>query len=292
MTDSTAPDFLAIGVLTLDVTPEPGNPHGRVRPGGAAAFAALCAQALGLNVAVVASAAPNYPIETVLPGIDVHLVESNFTTFFQNVYGPSGTRSQVLGARASSITLADVPDHWLTTPTVFLGPLVGEVPVGARDWFTDAAVGATVQGWLRRWDHYGRVTEVAGPPTEMADPTMSSYRLLVGSKSEFGGSDEQEIKNWTDHADVLGVTDGKHGVHVYSTGSTTDVPGFPAVELDPTGAGDIWAAACLIRLVETNDPVVAARFANAAASISVERDGLSGPASREEIEMRMAGGSG
>lgn len=283
MTDSRAPDFLAIGVLTYDVTPEPGDVHGRVRPGGAAAFAALCAQALGLKVAVVASAAPGYPVADVLPGIDVHLVESNFTTFFQNVYGPDGARTQVLGARSSSINLSDIPARWRDVPTVFLGPLVREVPVNARGWFPDAAVGAAVQGWLRRWDHYGRVTEEAGPPGGLA----RGYRLLAGSSSEFREDDDEEMGAWTDCADVVGVTAGGKGSRVHYKNSRTSIPGYPATELDPTGAGDIWAAACLIRLVETDDPVEAARFANAAASISVEREGLSGAPTRLEIEKRM-----
>ncbi len=102
MSDLTTPDFLAIGVLTYDVTPEPGDAHGRVRPGGAAAFAAACARALGLKTAVVTSAAPGYPVQAVLPGVDVHVVESGVTTFFQNVYGRTGERTQTLGGRSSS----------------------------------------------------------------------------------------------------------------------------------------------------------------------------------------------
>lgn len=290
MTDSTARDFLAIGVLTYDVTPESGNAHGRVRPGGAAAFAALCAQALGLKTAVVASVAPGYPVESILPGIDVHIVESDFTTFFQNVYSGSGTRTQVLGARSSSITREDVPAQWRNTPTVFLGPLVREVPVNARDWFPAAAVGAAVQGWLRRWDQYGRVTEEPGPPSGLIHSASAEYRLLAGSRAEFHEDDQQEMAAWADHAQVLGVTDGENGSHVYSGGTRTRIPAYPASELDPTGAGDIWAAACLIKLVETNDPVEAARFANAAASISVEREGLSGAPGRLEIAERMARG--
>ncbi|MCX8251882.1 MAG: PfkB family carbohydrate kinase [Dehalococcoidia bacterium] len=281
------PDFLAIGVLTYDVTPEPGNPHGRVRPGGAATFSALCAQALGLNVAVVASAAADYPVDSVLPGIEVSIVESGFTTFFQNVYSRNGERTQVLGARSSSISRSDIPTEWLNAPIVFLGPLVQELPPDAVRWFTNAIVGAGVQGWLRRWDDYGRVTEESGPDPDLAN----GYRLLVGSTTEFHENDPGEMAGWMGYADILGVTGGSEGSRIYTGGDPAHVPPYATEALDPTGAGDIWGASCLVRLAEGADPVEAARFANAAASLSVEREGLTGVPTRSEIEARLIRGT-
>jgi sugar/nucleoside kinase (ribokinase family) len=66
------------------------------------------------------------------------------------------------------------------------------------------------------------------------------------------------------------------------------VPGFPAVEVDPTGAGDVFAAAFLVRLQETEDPVQAARFANAVASFCVEGPGVAGIPTREQVEERLS----
>ena len=287
MREFITPDFLAIGVLTYDVTPEPGNLHGRVRPGGAATFSALCAQALGLNVAVVASASADYPVNSVLPGIEVSIVESEFTTFFQNIYSRDGERTQVLGARSSSISRSDIPTEWLNAPIVFLGPLVQELPPDAVCWFTNAVVGAAVQGWLRRWDDYGRVTEESGPDPDLAN----GYRLLAGSTTEFHESDPGEMSDWMGYTDILGVTGGSEGSRIYTGGDLVHVPAYAAEELDPTGAGDIWGTSCLVRLAEGADPVEAARFANAAASLSVEREGLTGVPTRLEIEARLIEGT-
>ena len=287
MREFITPDFLAIGVLTYDVTPEPGNLHGRVRPGGAATFSALCAQALGLNVAVVASASADYPVNSVLPGIEVSIVESEFTTFFQNIYSRDGERTQVLGARSSSIRRSDIPVEWLNAPIVFLGPLVQELPLDAVRWFTNAVVGAAVQGWLRRWDDYGRVTEESGPDPDLAN----GYRLLAGSTTEFHESDPGEMSDWMGYTDILGVTGGSEGSRIYTGGDLVHVPAYAAEELDPTGAGDIWGTSCLVRLAEGADPVEAARFANAAASLSVEREGLTGVPTRLEIEARLIEGT-
>ena len=239
-----------------------------------------------MKAAVIASAAADYPVEEILPGIDVHIVESDFTTFFQNVYGQDSMRSQVLGARSSSITRSDIPEAWLETPIVFFGPLVREIPPNAQSWFPHASVGAAVQGWLRIWDDYGRVSEASGPPAYIG----SGYRLLAGSISEFHERDAQEMARWGNSTEVLGVTDGAHGSRIYVDGVSSVIPVSDANELDPTGAGDIWAASCLIRLVETGDPVEAARFANAAASISVEQEGLAGAPLRSEVEARLARG--
>ena len=46
--------------------------------------------------------------------------------------------------------------------------------------------------------------------------------------------------------------------------------------LDPTGAGDVYAAAFFVRLRETRDPYEAGRFATQLAAVSVTRPGLAG----------------
>ncbi len=278
-------EFLAIGHLTLDVTPEPGLPHGRVRPGGgAAAYAALTATALGLRAAVVTSVGPGYPLDSALPGVPVRVVPSPQTTFFQNIYpAGGGGRRQVLGARAAGIEQAHVPPAWLQAPIVFLGPLVRELPPDAPDWFAASHVGAGVQGWLRRWDAYGHVTAGPRPPRDLS----RGLRLVAGAAAELGGDRASE---WAAFADVVGLTRGNRGSRVLAAGRWRDVPAYAAREVDPTGAGDVWAAACLIHLVESGDPLAAARFANAAASLSVEAEGLAGIPARSAVEERLRRG--
>jgi sugar/nucleoside kinase (ribokinase family) len=60
------------------------------------------------------------------------------------------------------------------------------------------------------------------------------------------------------------------------------------IELDPTGAGDIFAAAFFFRLYNTRDPWEAARFATQLAAISVTRSGLQSIPTQEEIQDSMA----
>lgn len=60
-----------------------------------------------------------------------------------------------------------------------------------------------------------------------------------------------------------------------------------AREVDPTGAGDVFAAAFLVSLRRREAVATAARFAAAAAAISVEGFGLGAIPTRAVIEERL-----
>ncbi|MBI2468198.1 MAG: hypothetical protein HYV62_10340, partial [Candidatus Rokubacteria bacterium] len=57
----------------------------------------------------------------------------------------------------------------------------------------------------------------------------------------------------------------------------------PAVEVEPTGAGDVFAAAFLIRYNATGDPWDAAAFAAVAGALTVEGEGIAGVPTRERL---------
>jgi sugar/nucleoside kinase (ribokinase family) len=84
------------------------------------------------------------------------------------------------------------------------------------------------------------------------------------------------------------LTKGPKGCVVFANGIEKHVPGFPAREVDPTGAGDVFAGAFLVRLQETGDPFEAARFANATASFCVEGPGITTIPTRAQVEERLA----
>jgi sugar/nucleoside kinase (ribokinase family) len=83
------------------------------------------------------------------------------------------------------------------------------------------------------------------------------------------------------------VTAAADGARCYSGATERRIAPFPARVADPTGAGDCFATAFLIRFAETGDLESAARFAAAAGALAVERPG--GPLNlptRREIEAR------
>jgi len=87
---------------------------------------------------------------------------------------------------------------------------------------------------------------------------------------------------------VVVLTRDRGGARVHERGAWGEIAAFPANEVDPTGAGDVFAAAFLVRYHETNDTSIATRFACAAAACSVEAPGTARVATRSVIESRMA----
>jgi len=86
----------------------------------------------------------------------------------------------------------------------------------------------------------------------------------------------------------LGVeTLGPEGCRVYHRGTVTHIPVQPIKEVDPTGAGDIFAAAFFIRYRQTRDVVKSAQFANACASLSVAGVGMESVPTLDEVEANL-----
>ncbi len=66
---------------------------------------------------------------------------------------------------------------------------------------------------------------------------------------------------------------GALGCSVYSSVARVDVPAFPTQEVDPTGAGDSFAAGFVAATLSGLSPQDAARYANAVGSLAVRKLG-------------------
>ena len=70
------------------------------------------------------------------------------------------------------------------------------------------------------------------------------------------------------------VTLGASGALLFQAGQAPRAfPGYPAHEVDPTGAGDVFASAFMVQVHKTGDAAIAVDFANRVAACSVERLG-------------------
>jgi sugar/nucleoside kinase (ribokinase family) len=132
---------------------------------------------------------------------------------------------------------------------------------------------------MRRWDENGRVTAVAW---ETADAHLPNVDAVVLSEEDVGG-DDLLIKRWASLARVLVVTRGAAGCTVYTEGKAEHVPGFSTLEVDSTGAGDVFAAVFFVQLQAGGSVRDAARLANCVAAASVTRIGLAGAPTAKEI---------
>jgi sugar/nucleoside kinase (ribokinase family) len=95
------------------------------------------------------------------------------------------------------------------------------------------------------------------------------------------------LHRWSMHVPMLVATDGRHGATLFRHGQTQRFPAYPIDEVDPTGAGDVFAAAFLTHLHKHGDPEQAIDFANCTASFSVEQPGIAGIPTTDMVLQRM-----
>ncbi len=272
----TRPDFLVIGHVVKDVV------AGGWCLGGTVTYASFQAMRLGLRPAIVTSAPKSIDVAQLLPGVEVHRVASRRVTTFRNCYD-NGKRTQFVLARGRPLSVSDIPDGWRDTPIVLLGPVCGEVPTEAAAFFSASLLGVSAQGWLRRVDDQQRVVGAPWPESE----SWRNVRALFVSVEDVAG-DAGLVERWASTFPLVACTDSSRGARIHVGGKWRHIGGVPEHEVDATGAGDVFASAFLVRLYETKDVAVAARFATVAAGMSVGGEGALGIAERGEIEARMA----
>ena len=287
------PDFLVIGHVLQDLTDEPGN----WRLGGVTAYGSLLARNFGLRTAVLTSHAGDMPLADLLPEIEARVVPAPATTQMRNVYsGPQSRRTQRVPQRATNLTPDDLPDEWRDARIVLLGPVAGEVDASLAAAFSaDSLVAAGAQGWLRE---IGADEVVRPVPFEGWDaaPLLKKLQALFLSDEDLPAEDAPTaLAEWSALVEVLAFTRGADGADVCHRGSPDGqdwrhIDAFAARPTDLTGAGDVFAAAFLIRYAESNDPWEAARWGAAAASLVVEGPGVEGVPTREAVKARLEAG--
>jgi sugar/nucleoside kinase (ribokinase family) len=260
----SAPDFIAVGHVTLDHFGE------AVRPGGAALYAAITAQRLGLSAAILTSHGVDFPLDEVPSQIEVVGRAAPATTVFEHRESKAGRLLRAHGA-ASPLAAGDLPEDWRPAPLVLLTPVLQEVDPMLAAAFPDAAVGAELQGWLRAVDGEGVVSA-----TPWAAPAAALGRLqaLFVSRHDVQGQ-EAQVAEWVQRVPLAVVTAGAAGAILYVNGDRYEVRPRRTREVDPTGAGDVFAATFLIHYDRHGDAWEAAEAATCAASLSVEGEGWS-----------------
>ena len=137
---------------------------------------------------------------------------------------------------------------------------------------------------MRQWDDQGVVSlgDWRG-----VDEILPKLQVAVISIDDIVGN-WTIAEKWAAQISILVVTQDKYGCTVFHKGQKLSVPPRPTRVTDPTGAGDVFAAAFLVRFYETGDLWQSAYFANVTASMSLERVGPAGAPYREEVEAYIA----
>lgn len=271
------PQFLSIGHITHDLV---GN---GITSGGPALYSTRTAHHLDVPTGMVTSCSRPFLQPALFQGIDIRCSEAPQTTTFLNLYNEAGERRQMIKGLAAPIEPHHIPDAWRNTPIVNICPVANEYRPELVQLFPDALIGVCPQGWMRVWDHKGHV---ARKPWDTFQQVLPHATVVFYSEEDVTRPEEL-AQVYLTYTKMVVITRGKRGASVYTAQQAYHVPAFLANEVDPTGAGDVFAAAFLINYFDSRDPQKAALFANCAASFVVEKEGVYGIPSRSEVQHRL-----
>ena len=268
---SSPPPIAILGHVAHDIIRHGVHEEPQHALGGAAAFAARAAGALGYPVELVTAAPQNFDLLEPLrqmPGLRLHLKSCNTPTTFELDY--TGPRRQIhLRARAPTLLPDDIPQSVRRAPLVYVGPVIGECGHAVIDALESDCVVVGAQGWLRRADGEGLLIPEA--LEEATDPP--AVRAVVFSELDHPDA-ETICARMARRSTVVVLTRGARGITLYTDGGQTDLPTTPVDDIDPTGAGDVFGLVLGIELERGAAITDAARVAMRAAASVVQGPGL------------------
>jgi sugar/nucleoside kinase (ribokinase family) len=256
---------------------------GAVRPGGAALYAAVTADRLGLAAGLLTSHGDDFPLDAIPPRIEVVSVPAGRTTRFEHA-ATEETRVLSVGAAARPLGPADVPGDWLDASIVLLAPVLGEVDPLLAGAFPDGAVAASAQGWLRG---VGADARVVPQPWSGPELVLAKIQALFLSREDIRGQ-EEAVLGWMERVPLGVLTADRDGALLFVNDQRYEVRPRPAAEVDPTGAGDVFAATFLVEYRRHGDPWRAAAAAACAGSLAVEGEGWATVPDRAALDAALA----
>jgi sugar/nucleoside kinase (ribokinase family) len=274
-------DFVAVGHLAVDYR------DGERVLGGSAAYACLTASRLGLATAMVTAVGEDFDLFAPLAGIEIHYHQApGASTSFRNSYQGHDRHQRLLG-RARSLGEEDLAfrrSRLAERAAVLYCPIARELDGRLVALAPGGRCGVAPQGFFRQWDEEGKVSK-----TDWIGAAQALAEADFVSMSEDDPPRPRKLaQQLAVDSRIVAVTEGDAGARLYLNGRCYQVPAFPRSELEPTGAGDVFAAAFLVALREDRAPLDAAEFACCAASFAVERVGVEGvPANREAVDERL-----
>jgi len=241
------------------------------------------AQSLGGKVTLITTMEPAFDASA-LAGLDVRVAQGSLPRY-ANTYDAHGNRAQLLLETGSPLELLPLLAPGETFDLVLYAPAFHEFAKPPLR-FKGAIVGVALQGTLRSVTAEQRVVPRPNPHT--AASRMARAGWITFFSEEDTADPEGLARYLAGRSSVAILTRGYNGATLFELdGTSHNWPALPANPVEPTGAGDCFATAFMVRLTETESLERAMPFALAAGALAVERPGLAGIAARAEIEARM-----
>jgi len=264
-------DYLLVGHITRDISSAGES------LGGSVTYAALTAKAFGLSPGILTAWAEDLPLGA-LEGVPIVNIGAEQSTSFENSFNEKGRRQRAIYL-APPLGFHHIPENWRNAAIVHLAPVLGEVSPRMASYFKDSTFGITPQGWLRELKADGSVVNGDWPEAEFVLPQADAAVVSLEDVS----ANHELIARLAANSSILAVTDGQEGSQIFFNGEIHSLSAPNTTQIDPTGAGDIFAAAFFIRLHFGDNPIIAAQAATRLASQSVEREGLAAAPTQDEV---------
>jgi len=270
------PRLWAVGHLTIDdvVMRDGRTMMGNVA--GAAVYAALGARLVGSPSGVVSRLGSGIPEEALkrLAGYGVlALLNPVNTPAIQQwaLYEQDGTRTYVLHPESGSLDdMSPVPLDGKLPPdgAVHVAPMLVEYQ---REWCLAMSRRETRTTLDPHPDSCSASPDVVMAMLPQVDAFLPSE---LEASHLFDGDPLNAVRDFCRAgARIAGVKLGERGSVIGTNDDVWHVPAFPAEPVDVTGAGDSFCGAFAAILARGSDPMTAARWATAAASVVVEAIG-------------------
>ncbi len=181
---------------------------------------------------------------------------------------------------------------------VIIGPILGETPLALIRRVRDTAHGAILldpQGLLRRIDDGGRIEHFRNPEIDTIIPLCDIVKANEVEARIITGIDprqsEADLREATERLHAMGcriaiVTVAAEGSAAFDGQTYTRIPAYHTDALDPTGAGDTYAAGFLTKYLETESVGQAGYYGSCVSSVMVENVGPDFPLTRSVADGR------
>ena len=264
-----------------------------IRPGGVAYYASLALHRLGRRVAVVTKMAREDQAELLSElrseGITVYCIDSAETTVFFNEYkGSHDSRIQRVASVAAPFAPSDlgsVQAHWF-----YLGPLL------SQDMSVEFVDSVRMRGKISL-DAQGLVRKTEGEKIQAVHPAETEALMRPVSLLKVDAQEANTLSGANGHEDAAGrlhalgpqevvITFASKGSMIFDGKNFRYIDAVAGTVMDATGCGDTYLAAYLDRRLDSDDLERRGRFAAAAATLALEREGAlhAGPV---EVRARM-----
>ncbi len=286
---------LVVGHVTHD------RYEGGIVAGGCAYYGARVHDQLQGQTKLVTVVGEDFECDDAIAGLDRRVERSGQTTVFANYYPAGQPRIQLLEARAPAVQPGSVDPAWLDAELVHLAPVCREIDL--ERWLEavgDGLVAINVQGWLKKAGETvdpdqlesiqrrgvtRKVPRVVEEPWDVDGQLLKQVDIACLSEEDLRQQDDL-LERLIESVPVVALTRGKQGSRIYVEGDPTDVGIVATESVDPTGAGDVFAAAFSHAVAGGRSPVAAAQRAAAASSLVIEDIGAAGLRRFDELEER------